>query len=168
MVRIAAFTLAAMVGAPCVAGAATLDDFFARGYTVAASTTLAGNFTGCVRQHRLLFADGSVFACARTTAQIAYDARVYILRLGGDPPSVVLVGSRVMTGELLRLQQHDYPVPLRMNAEPQLGGPVAPGLALAPVGPIPSINTLTQQQNAPLSEQQERLPTLPHKNRSSR
>ena len=41
-----------------------------------------------------------------------------MLRLGGDPPSVVLVGSRVMAGQLLRLKLHDYPVPLRMNPEP--------------------------------------------------
>ena len=168
MVRIAAFTLLAACVVPSVAGAATLDEFFARGYTVAASTTLAGNFTGCIRQHRLEFADGSVFSCARTTAQIAYEPRVYILRLGGDPPSVLLVGSRVLGGELLRLRQHDYPVPLRMIADPQLTGPAVPGLALAPIGPIPSINMLTQQRNAPLSEQQSRLPTLPSKNSSSR
>jgi hypothetical protein len=168
MVRFAVFTLVIGFGVPGLAGAATLDDFFARGYTVAASTTLAGNFTGCVRQHRLEFADGSVFACARTMAQIAYAPRVYILRLGGDAPSVVLVGSRVQAGELLRLRLHDYPVPLRMDPDPQLSGPAPPGLALAPVGPIPSIDTLMQQQNAPLSAQQTRLPTPPPKNRSSR
>ena len=92
MIRLAMLPL--VLAMPWPARAAVLDEFLARGYGIAAATVLPGSFTGCVRQHRLLFADGSVFACARTMAQTAYEPRVYILRLGGEPPSVMLVGSR--------------------------------------------------------------------------
>ena len=129
---------------------------------------MPGSFAGCVRQRRLLFADGSVFACARTQAQTAYDPRVYVLRLGADPPSVVLAGSAVLAGELLRLRLHDYAVPLRMNPDPLAEQPIEPAGALQPNGAIPSVNTLTQQQNAPLSQQQDQLPTRPPAFRSNR
>ena len=121
-----------------------------------------------MRQRRLVFADGSVFACARTQAQTAYDPRVYVLRLGADPPSVVLAGSAVLAGGLMRLRLHDYAVPLRMNPDPMADPPTRPAGAVQPNGPIPSVNTLTQQQSAPLSQQQGQLPTKPPVFRSNR
>ena len=145
-----------------------LDDFLARDYAIVAATRIPGSFSGCVRQHRLVFADGSVFACARTEAQLAYEPRVTILRLGGGPPSVVLVGSHVLAGELLRLRLHDYTVPLRMNATPLTEVVPKPSTALQPLGASPSINVVTQQLNAPLSEQQAHLPQPARKIRSSR
>ena len=154
-----AITLAIGLALVRPATAATLDDLLARGYTIAAATRMPGSFTGCVRQNRLVFADGSAFACARTQAQTAYEPRVYILRFGGDPPSVVLAGSTILAGELLRLRLHDYPVPLRMNPDPLVEQPTQPAGALQAIGSIPSINTLTQQQNAPLSQQQAQVPT---------
>ncbi len=168
MLRAVILILLASFAAPRTAQAAVLDEFFARGYSIVASTTLPGSFTGCIRQRKLVFADGSIFSCARNTAQTAYEPRVYILRLGSDPPSVILVGSHPLPGELLRLQLHDYPVPLRMNADPLAARPAAPAYALQPIGPIPSIDTLTQQQNAPLSEQQDRVPAHQSKNLPSR
>ena len=168
MLRLAAAALLAASGAPRAAHAALLDEFLARGYSIVAATVLPGSFTGCVRQHRLVFGDGSIFACARTAAQVGYNPRVYILRLEGAPPSVVLVGARVQAGELLRLQLHEYPVPLRMNADPLAQTPPAPAFALQPIAPVPSINTVTQQQNAPLSEQQDRLPIPPPRNGAKR
>ena len=165
------FALAALLTGLCLAqpaGAATLDDLLSRGYAIAAATRIPGSFTGCVRQHRLVFADGSVFACARTQAQTAYEPRVYILRLGGDPPSVVLAGSAILAGELARLRLHDYAVPLRMNPDPLAQQASQPAGALQPNAAIPSINTLTRQQNAPLSQQQDQLPTKPPVFRSNR
>ena len=159
MMRIVALAMACLVTAP--AQAAVLDDFLSRGYTIVASTRWPGSFGGCVRQQRLVFADGSAFACARTQAQTAYEPHVYMLRLGGDPPSVVLVGSAVLAGQLLRLRSHDYPVPLRMDAAPlpELHSP--PGRVIQPLGPIASINTVTSRQNAPLARQQEERPGNP-------
>ena len=165
---LAAALLAGAFATPQAARPAGRGEVLARGYSIVAATVLPGSFTGCVRQHRLAFADGSIFACARTAAQAGYDPRVYILRLQGAPPSVVLVGARVQAGELLRLQLHDYPVPLRMNADPLAAPPPDPGLALQPVAPLPSIDTLTRQQNAPLSEQQARLPIPAPKNGPNR
>ncbi len=137
-----------------------LDDFLDRGYTVAAATRLPGAFNGCVRQHRLVFADGSVFACARTAGQTAFEPRVLILRVDGEPPSVVLVGSAVLAGELQRLRLHDYPVPLRMNADP-LVERAGPSLALQPVRAVPSLNVLDRALNAPLPDQQAQRPARP-------
>ncbi len=168
MVRLAALALIFGFGAPLPAAAAVLDDFLGRGYAIVAATRIPGSFNGCVHQHRLVFADGSVFACARTEAQLAYEPRVTILRLDGGPPSVVLVGSHVLAGELLRLRLHDYTVPLRMDATPLTEVAAKPSTALQPVRALPSIDVLTQQQNAPLSEQQARLPQPARKIRSSR
>ena len=168
MLAYAVAGLVATVAAPPPARAAVLDEFFDRGYTIVAATTLPGSFTGCARQQRLTFADGSVFACARNSSQTAYEPRVYILALRGERPSVVLVGSRVQSGQLLRLRSRDYAVPLRMNADPLTEPPPVPSVALQPTGPVPSINTVTQQQDEPLSEQQARLPEPPPKNSSKR
>lgn len=148
--------------------AAVLDDFLAQGYAIVAATTLPGSFTGCVKQRRLVFADGSVFACARTAAQTAFGPRVYILRTAGDPPSVVLVGAFVQAGELLRLKLHDYPVPLRMNADPLPLHHATPATAVQPLGAVPSINTVMQMQHAPLQQQQDRLPERRRDFRSNR
>ena len=160
--------LTVALGAPWQAMAAVLDDFLSHDYTVVAATRVPGSFTGCIRQHRLVFADGSVFACARTEAHIAYEPRVTILRLAGGPPSVVLVGSHILAGELLRLHLHDYPVPLRMTANPLVTLPARPSGALQPTGATPSINVLTQQQNTSISQQQAQLPQPARKFRSSR
>lgn len=152
MARLAILAVSAGFAAPLPAAAAVLDDFLAHDYTVAAATRFPGSFTGCIRQHRLVFADGSVFACARTEAQTAFEPRVTIFRLGGGQPSVALIGSHVLAGQLLRLRLHDYAVPLRMNADPLGGTPAAASAALQPLRPLPSINILAQQQNAPLSQ----------------
>ena len=148
---------AACLAAP--AHAATLDDLLAKGYTVAAATRLAGSFGGCVRQRQLRFADGSVFACAGTKAQTAYEPRIVILRLAGEPPSVVLAGSAVLAGQLLRLGVHGYPVPLRMNPDPLPERHGLPAATLQPLGPIPSINAVTARQNVPLPLQQPARPS---------
>ena len=168
MSRLATLALILGLGVPSGGQAAVLDDFLAQGYTVVAATRVPGSFTGCVRQHRLAFADGSVLACARTVAQTAYEPRVTILRLGAGPPSVVLAGSSVLAGQLLRLGLHDYPVPLRMNPDPLGDRPATPSTALQPLQPIPSINDLTKQQNASVSQQQDQLPQRPRNFRSSR
>ena len=153
MARLVILALCAEFAAPLPAAAAVLDDFLARDYTVAAATRLPGSFTGCIRQHRLVFADGSVFACARTKAQTAYEPRVTIFRLGGGPPSAVLVGSHVLAGQLLRLRLHEYAVPLRMNADPLGGVPAKPSAALQPLRATPSITAIMQMQDAPLAQQ---------------
>ena len=142
--------LAALPAVP--ASAVSVDDLLAHGYSVAAATRLAGLWTGCVRQHRLSFADGSVFACARTQAQTGYEPRVTVLRRGGDPPSVVMVGSTVLSGELLRFKLHDYAVPLRMDGNPLPASASATPGALSPTGSIPSLNTVTEQLNGPLPQ----------------
>ena len=147
---------ACLAAAP--AHAVLLDDLLSRGYTVATATRLPGSFGGCIRQHQLVFADGSVFACSTTKAQTAYEPRITILRLGGDPPSVVLAGSSVLAGQLLRLRSHPYPVPLRMNADPLPERHDLPATALQPIGAIPGIDTVTRRQNAPLSLQQAERP----------
>ncbi len=154
------FTLLLGAGIAAPARAVLLDDLLDHGYTVAAATRLPGAWSGCVRQHRLVFADGTVFACARTAGQTGFEPRVYILRLGGGPPSVVLVGAAVLAGELLRLQLHDYAVPLRVNPDPLPNQLTASPDALQPTGAIPSINTLTARQHAPLQQQQTQNPVI--------
>ncbi len=158
--RAASVALLLGAGVCRAACAASLDDLLDRGYTVVAATRLPGAFNGCVRQHRLVFADGSVFACAQNAGQTAFEPRVLILRLGGEPPSVVLVGSAVVAGELLRLRLHDYPVPLRMNADP-LDGAAGPSMALQPLRAVASLNVLDRALNAPLAEQQVLRPARP-------
>lgn len=120
-----------------------------------------GAWAGCVRQHRIVFADGTVFACARTAAQTGFEPRVYVLRLGGGPPSVVLVGSAVLAGELLQLGLDPFAVPLRVDASPLPEAPANLPGALAPVGAIPSINLLNGQQHASLQQQRTLLPVAP-------
>ena len=155
-------TLLLGLGMTLPAHALVLDDLLSRGYTIAAATRLPGAWGGCIRQQRLTFADGTVFACANTAGQTAYEPRVYILRLGGGPPSVALIGSAVLAGELLRLKLHDYAVPLRMNPNPMPDHAGADPGSLQPTGAIPSINTITQQRNAPLQRQQSQRPLISH------
>lgn len=123
--------LAAMLLAHPALGQA-LDDYLVRGYSVAAATRLNGPYGGCARGQRLVFADGSVFLCGRTVSQQGFAPRVTILRLAGEPPSVLLIGARPYAGQLVRLRLHDYTVPLRMRVAPWPPAPAAPVAALAP------------------------------------
>jgi hypothetical protein len=125
-----------------------LDELLGRGYVVEAATTLPGPFTGCLRQHQLVFADGSVFACARNGSQLAVTPRAYILGLPGAPPSVVLLGSVILPGELLRLRQHVYSLPLRMNASPLPGAPGLTTMANQPIKALPYSAPATLPLNA--------------------
>ena len=150
--------LAALLASAMPSKAAALDDYLAHGYQIVAATVLPGSFGGCVRHNRLVLADGSVFSCAATSSQVAFDPRVLILQLGGDVPSVALIGSQPYAGELLRLRGHDYPVPLRMGAG-VLADPPAQTAALQPVQPVRSvlgIDAIGQQFGLPLSQQQDR------------
>ncbi len=144
--------------------AAVLDDYLMHGYQIVAATVLPGSFGGCVRHNRLVLADGSVFSCAATSSQVAFDPRVFVLRLGADPPSLVLIGSQPYAGELLRLRGHDYPVPLRIS-EGVLADTPAHATALrpvAPVRPVLGLDAIVQQSELPLAQQQDSpLPVRP-------
>ena len=157
--------LAALLASAMPSKAAALDDYLAHGYQIVAATVLPGSFGGCVRHNRLVLADGSVFSCAATSSQVAFDPRVLILQLGGDTPSVALIGSQPYAGELLRLRGHDYPVPLRIGAG-VLADPPAQTAALKPIQPVrsaPGINAIVQQFGLPLSQQQDRPLPAPAK-----
>ncbi len=137
--------------------AAVLDDYLAHGYQIVAATVLPGSFGGCMARRPMALADGSVFSCAATSSQAAFEPRVLILRLGADPPSVVLIGSQPYAGELSRLRWHEYKVPLRIGAGLLADAP-ARTAALRPVSPLRPVlgaDALVQQSFLPLSEQQD-------------
>ena len=105
------------------ARAASLDDYLADGYVVVSRTTLAGSFTGCERGKHLTMEDGSLFACTRKRAQVAYRPPVTILARAAGPPSVVLVGGQAYAGVLARLGDHVYAPPLPISPEPPVPQP---------------------------------------------
>jgi hypothetical protein len=100
------------------AGAASLDEYLRHGYRIYRITSVTGAFTGCSSRQTLTFADSSVFNCASTHSQIAYQPRVYILSRGVERPSVVIIGTSSYSGSISRLGDKTLPRALSITADP--------------------------------------------------
>ncbi|HWY14133.1 MAG TPA: hypothetical protein VNX86_03225 [Rhizomicrobium sp.] len=127
--------------------AAPMDDYLAKGYEIARSTTVAGTFHGCSRYRIIQFSDGSSFSCSRATSpRYLVNSRVYILRKSDDPDIVVLINGQAFAGTITSWGGK----PEKFNAISL--PPVTPESTVSPaitgqIPPIPSIESILQLQN---------------------
>jgi hypothetical protein len=156
---LAATIIACLGSAACRAQAPSLGDYLQKGYTVARVTTFQGAFAGCTRKANLVFADGTVFRCDQNVHRRGFNPRVYLLRQGGDPPSVIFIAAETYEGAILQLGQRTLRVPYKIvSSDDGVPGadalPVGGSALIDAIAPVSSINQLQSESQSRLNTAQ--------------
>ena len=150
-------TLVGLVAAG-TAHATTVGDLLADGYQILRTTSVAGQFLGCEKDHEIVMLDATTVFCGNTRRTHLDNPRVVIFRNGEDNTHVLLIGDHTYGGSLLQLGSRKLTSSISLTAideaPPLPASQARTDNRIGAIQPIDSIESLRREDHLDLRDAQ--------------